>query len=60
MMRRTRMRIMSDENPMNRMFVRELSSKGNADGRRSEMVKVDVDEEGDFRLDLMSATRRSR
>ena len=44
---------------MNRMFVRELSSKGNADGRRCEMVKVDVDEESDGRLDLMSATEYS-
>ena len=44
---------------MNRMFVRELSSKGNVDGRRSEMVKIDIDEEGDDRLDLMSATEYS-
>ena len=44
---------------MNRMFVRELSSKGNADGRRSEMVEVDIDEECDGRLDLMSATEYS-
>ena len=44
---------------MNRVFVRELSSEGNMDGRRSEMVEIDVDEESDDRLDLMSATRRS-
>ena len=44
---------------MNRMFVRELLSKGNVDGRRSEMVKVDVNEECDGRLDLMSATEYS-
>ena len=59
MMRRTRTRIMSDENPMNRMFVRELSSKRDDESWRSEMVEIDVDEEGYVRLDLMSATEYS-
>ena len=51
---------MSNDNPMNRVFLSRLSSKGYDDGWRSEMVKVDVDEKSDVRLDLMSATRRSR
>ena len=50
---------MSDENPMNRMFVRELSSKRDDESWRSEMVEIDVDEESDDRLDLMSATEYS-
>ena len=54
-----RMRIVGNNNPVNRVFLNGLSPKGNVDGWRSEMMKVDVDEESDGRLDLMSATEYS-
>ena len=53
---RMRTRVMSNNNPVNRVFLSGLSPKGDVDGRRSEMMKVDIDEESDGRLDLMSAT----
>ena len=50
---------MSNNNPMNGMFVIELSPKRDGGGGRSKMVEIDVDEECDGRLDLMSATEYS-
>ena len=41
---RTRMRVVSNNNPVNRVFLNGLLPKGNMDGWRREMVKVDVDE----------------
>ena len=56
---RTRTRIVSNNNPVNRVFVIELSPERDDDGRRSEMVEIYIDEESDDRLDLMSATEYS-
>ena len=50
---------MSNDNPVNRMFLDRLPPIGDDDSWRSEMVEVDVDEESDSRLDLMSATEYS-
>ena len=41
---RMRTRVVSNNNPVNRVFLNGLSPKGNMDGWRREMVKVDVDE----------------
>ena len=59
MRRRMRMRIVSVDNPTNRAFVRRLSTIGNDESGRREMVKDDVNVESDCRLDLMSATEYS-
>ena len=50
---------MSNDNPVNRMFLDRLSPIGDDDSWRSEMVEIDIDEESDSRLDLMSATEYS-
>ena len=42
-MRRMRMRIVSVDNPTNRAFVRRLSTIGDDEGGRREMVKDDID-----------------
>ena len=58
-MRRMRTRIVSVDNPTNRAFVRRLSTIGNDESGRREMVKDDIDVESDCRLDLMSVTEYS-
>ena len=42
--RRTRTRVMSNDNPVNRVFLSRLSPKRDDDGWRREMVEVDIDE----------------
>ena len=54
-----RTRIVSVDNPMNRAFVRRLSTIRDDESGRREMVKDDIDVESDCRLDLMSATEYS-
>ena len=58
-MRRTRMRIISVNNPANRMFVRRLSTIGDDESGRREMMEDDIDVKGNGRPDLMSATEYS-
>ena len=41
---RTRTRIVSNDNPVNRMFLDRLSPIGDDDSWRSEMVEIDIDE----------------
>ena len=53
-------RVVSVNNPMNNAFVRGLLTVREDDGGRREMVKDEDDVKSDVRLDLMSATRRSR
>ena len=57
--RRMRTRIISVDNPTNRAFVRRLPTIGDDESGRREMMKDDIDVEGDCRLDLMSATEYS-
>ena len=59
LVRRMRTRIVSVDNPTNRVFVRRLSTIGDDESGRREMVKDDSDVESDCRLDLMSATEYS-
>ena len=58
-MRSTRTRIVSVDNPTKRTFVRGLPTIGNDESGRREMMKDDINVEGECRLDLMSATEYS-
>ena len=52
-------RIVSINNPVNNAFLRGLLMVGEDDGGERETVENEDNVEGDVRLDLMSATRRS-
>ena len=54
-----RTRIMSNDNPVNALFMRGLLPEREDDGWRREMVEMDVDVECDGRLDLVSVTEYS-